>query len=227
RFGDRPIHRVGTADIQQYLAERLEGICRKTQRPVAPATVNRELEIIRKMFNDAIAWGFLQENPCRGIRKLRAVTKKYQFLTEEEVAGLLEQASDNDQALLATAVYTGMRFGELVNLEPRHVDLKMMQITVEIGNAETGTTKSKKIRYVPIATALYPYLQKQLIQASKYVFPAKRKELMQRTEVDKAFRSTLRRIGVERHIRFHDLRHTFASHFVMRGGDLMSLKEIL
>lgn len=226
-FGDQPAHRIAAKQVQEYLVSRLNSGCLKTKRVVSPNTVNRELEIIRKMFNDGIKWGYLSKNPCQGVRKFKEPTRKIEFLSEQEVKGLLEQCDPFDRPLFATAVYIGMRFGELTNLHKSNVDLEKRIITVERGSAERATTKSGKIRYIPIATQLLPILVTQMHSSGPLMFPPKHPGRLRRTEVRKAFGSALRRAGVDRHVRFHDLRHTFASHFVMKGGDLLSLKEIL
>lgn len=226
-FGDQPSHRITHKQVQEYLVNRLKSGCLKTKREVSPNTVNRELEIIRKMFNDGVKWGFLTKNPCQAIKKFKEAPRKIDYLTENEVKGLLIHCQPKDRALFAMAVYTGMRFGELTNLRRENVDLKNKIVTVEIGSAERATTKSGKIRYIPIATSLLPILKQQMAVSGPLVFPSKLGGDLRRTEVTKAYDSALKKAGVTRHIRFHDLRHTFASHFVMRGGDMMSLKEIL
>jgi integrase len=132
-----------------------------------------------------------------------------------------------DRPLFACAIYTGMRLGELLNLKKTHVDLERLTITVEVGSQESKTTKGRKIRHIPISTAFYPYLAEAMASVGDYVFPSKLKGLQKRHDVRKAFQGALTRAGVERHVRLHDLRHAFASHFVMKGGDLLALKAIL
>ncbi len=226
-FSNTLVQRITTEQVQEYLTYRLQSICSKTKRSVSPNTVNRELEIIRKMFNDGIKWGYLRQNPCKGIKKFKEKSRRTEFLSEKEVRNLLNNVLSSDLTLFATAIYTGMRFGELANLEKKHVDLKKGLITVEIGSEESGTTKSGKIRYIPIATALKPHIKEALSSSGKLLFPSKRGPDIKRTEATKALEGALKRAGIKRHIRFHDLRHTFASHFVMRGGDLLALKELL
>ena len=226
-FGDKDVNQIKTEDIQKYLTSRLYSSCLKTKRQVKPATVNRELEIVRKIFNDGMKWGYVRNNPCKGVKKLKEPERRIEYLAEEEVKHLLEQCSPEDKPLFAMAVYTGMRFGEIANLESSDVDFDKMVITVRIGSDTRETTKSGKIRHIPIATSLLPYLEDQKQRANGLFFPSKIVEGKKRTEVTKAFEGALRKAGINRHIRFHDLRHTFASHFVMKDGDLLALKAIL
>ncbi|MFH1263161.1 MAG: tyrosine-type recombinase/integrase [Pseudomonadota bacterium] len=226
-FGDADVNRITTAEIQTFIVKRLEAVCEKTKRKAIPATVNREIEILRKILNDGIRWGHVKNNPCSAIRKLPEPPKRIDFLSEGEIVGLLEAATPADRSLFACAVYTGMRLGELLNLKKTHVDLERLTITVEVGSQESQTTKGRKIRHIPIGTALYPYLAEAMQSPGVYVFPSKHKSVQKRNDVRKAFHGALRRAGVERHMRFHDLRHSFASHFVMKGGDLLALKAIL
>jgi integrase len=226
-FGDKDVNRISPGDVQKYLSERINTVSDKTQRKVAPATVNREFEILRKILNDGIKWGDVRTNPCRGTRKFREVKKTVDFLSEPELEALLRSALPKDASFYACAIYTGMRLGELLNLYKSKVDLNQRMITVDIGNEDSKTTKSRKTRYIPINQALYPYLVEAMKTSGEYVFPSKHGTGQIRNDVRKGFHGALLRAGVTRHIRFHDLRHTFASHFVMKGGDLLSLKELL
>ncbi len=226
-FGEQDVNRITSADVQKYISDRMNFNSAKTHRRVAPATINREIEIFRKILNDGIKWGDVKVNPCKSFKKLYEQRKAVDFLTENELVRLLQQSPDADRPLFACAIYTGMRYGELLNLKKSKVDLNHRMITVDIGSEYSNTTKSKKVRYIPIGTALYPYLAEVMNSEGEYMFPSKVEALHKRSDIRKVFRNSLRHAGIERHVRFHDLRHAFASHFVMRGGDLLALKEIL
>lgn len=87
--------------------------------------------------------------------------------------------------------------------------------------------KGEKRREVPVnddLAELFKDIRKRSGLRSKYIFTYLGKRI--ETNVTRSFKSALKRAGITK-FRFHDLRHSFASHFVMRGGDLKTLQEIL
>jgi integrase len=147
-----------------------------------------------------------------------------------------EQGCPSYPALFATAVYTGMRRGELCGLRWTDVDLERRMIVVR--RSHGGPTKSGEGCLVPIPSALVPWLAEWKLQQGggrALVFPNDHAGLWGAEEMhskDSAARvsrhlaDACRRAGL-RPIRFHDLRHVYASHFVMSGGDLLTLQRIL
>ncbi len=126
-----------------------------------------------------------------------------------------------------------MRLNELVGLQKDAVDLRRGMIRVgrtwcPKEQRLKETTKSKKARMIPINPALRSVLTEQMMRSpGDWVFsnPLGNRICSQRF-TQQTFRPRCRKIGV-REIRFHDLRHTFASNFVMNGGDIRVLQELL
>lgn len=184
------------------------------------------------------------------IAKPRPNRSDFKFIeTQEKIDRFLEAAKADPYIgayeFYATAIYTGMRAGELCGLRWSDIDFAKRLITV--GRSYAGPTKSGAIRYIPILDPLLPILlewekNNPLVplnpEDKAYVFlnPHDHRPLppdsgMLRAEEPKykrygVFGRVLRRAGIPR-VRFHDLRHTFASHWVMRGGDLYKLRKIL
>jgi integrase len=115
-----------------------------------------------------------------------------------------------------------MRRGELLSLKWFQVQIaNVNEPYIEITQA-----KNNKKRFIPLnedMVSLFEQLRSNR-QESDSVFLNYRNEPLK--FIDNQFRNTLEKAGIE-DFRFHDLRHTFASHYVMSGGDLLSLKEIL
>ena len=215
-FGDREA---------SYITPRMVDEYKKSREPlIQPATINRTLAILRKMFNDAVRWGFLSASPMKQVQQLREPQKGFDYYSEDEVALFLGNCPPDFLPIASTAVYTGMRVGEIVGLRRIDVDLERRMIRVE--RSGSGTTKSKRLRYVPINSRLLPILRECLkCGDSEHVFPDEKGRM--RT-ID--FRSEMRKAAESaglRKIRFHDLRHTFASNFVAKGGNIISLQRIL
>jgi len=164
------------------------------------------------MFNKAIEWGNAKENPIKKIKLFKENNERVRFLEKEEIGRLLEVCDHYLKQIVITALNTGMRKGELFNLKWSDVDFRNNLIFV-------NKTKNKERRIIPMNTAL----RKTLINmrehsTSESVFPNKGI----RNRFEKALRC-----AIIKNFRFHDLRHTFASHLIMSGIDLMTVRELL
>lgn len=177
------------------------------------------------------------------IKKYRVplFSKDFRYLkSDDEVRRFLIAAKDVGTlswALYATALYTGMRQGELAGLQWSDIDFDRRLITVQ--RSFTGLTKGGEVRYVPILDALAPILRAWRLQCQNtLVFPneAGKMQLKCARIFDEIFHRTLEAAGFSKitisgrlrsYIRFHDLRHTFASHWVMKGCDIFKLQKIL
>lgn len=214
-----------------------KGRCRCT--PKADATINNILTLLIANLNMAKELRWIAEVPK--VRKVKGTRHEYAYLrTSGEIRRFLRASLEEGiqvHALYATAVYTGMRAGELAGLRWADIDLDRRLITVQ--RSYNGPTKSGKTRYVPIFNALLPVLREWRLRCpNDLVFPNRRGKV--HGESAKIFQETLQRVlergmfpkrkrrGRARHyIVFHDLRHTFASHYMMNGGDVFRLQKIL
>ena len=200
--------------IEKYKAERLK-------TGVTKSTVNREITIMKKMFNLAIDWDFTDNNPILKVKLFSEKdTMKERILTEEEEVKLLAESPDYLKPILVVALNTGMRRGEIFNLKWSQVDLDKRNIIVE-------QTKSGKNRIIPINDYLYQELLKVKNQneKSEYVFP-NQETGKPFTEVKKSFKNACRKAGIN-DLRFHDLRHTFATRLIQSGVDIITVKDLL
>jgi integrase len=139
--------------------------------------------------------------------------------------------------LYATAIYTGMREGELGGLRWEDVNFERRIITVQ--RSFEGPTKAGDVRYVPIMDPLLPVLRDWRLRCpGTLVFPNEAGRMHQKSArifqeilhrvLERAQFPTIERKGKSaRYIVFHSLRHTFASHWVMAGGDLFRLQKVL
>ncbi|MFX0209250.1 MAG: tyrosine-type recombinase/integrase [Candidatus Hodarchaeota archaeon] len=133
---------------------------------------------------------------------------------------VLEVSPCNLRPILVVALNTGMRLGEILSLQWNQIDFRTRRIRVE-------RTKSGRIRYIDINNQLLEELLnlKRRNGQCMYLFFNQRtgKPL---TTVKKAFKSACA-IADIKGLRFHDLRHTFATRLVERGVDLITVKELL
>lgn len=195
-----------------YRERRLRGEWNpKGKKQLKEATVNREYSYLHAVFSELKRMGeWEKENPLDGIRQFREGDQELAFLYEDEIKRLIESCDDSANTDLGTVVRiclaTGARWSEAQDLR---------QSQVMPGRITFTQTKSKKNRTIPIS----PKLQALL--------PKKRGNLF--SPCYEAFSSALKRAGIELPAgqRTHVLRHTFASHFMMRGGNILVLQQIL
>ena len=124
RFGDRPIARIRTADIEDFIADLKKPRMvhrQKELRTLTPASINRTFQLMRHMMNWAVGREYLDRTPFRRgtetlIRKLRENDHRRRRLSEDEERRLLENAAPFLRSMIITAVDTGMRRGEMLAL---------------------------------------------------------------------------------------------------------------
>ena len=213
-FGEEFIADVTPLMIEEYRKKRL-------RKSVSKSTVNRELAVMRKMYNLAIDWELAESNPVARIKFFsESDTQKERVLTAEEEQRLLAECADHLRPIIITALNTGMRRGEILNLKWSQADLQDRIIVVT-------ETKGGKDRIVPINAVLYLELRKLKDQngTSEYVF-VNPKTNSPYGDVKNAFRAACERAKIVG-LRFHDLRHTFATRLVQAGVDIITVKELL
>lgn len=198
--------------VEEYKQER--------GKVVKPSTVNIELKVLRALYNFAIQCKSARENPVSEVDFFREVEKKPKFLQKEEIEELLDN-SNGLYPVLYTFLKTGLRKSELINLKWKDIDFKRKYITIE--SKEDWRTKTGNTREIPITDDLVEILNK-LPRTSDYVFlnSKGRKYGFHLTERVKRLAKS---IGIS-DMTVHALRHTFISHLVMNGVDLVSIKEL-
>jgi len=196
--------------------EEAESYLKRLQSPVRPATLNRELSLLKHMFTKAIEWGKCKENPAKKVKKLKGEVKRVRYLMPGEVQTLLLSCSDHLKPIVTVAVHTGMRKGEILSL-------KWEQVNFEQGIITLLDTKNNERRDIPMDETVKTTL-KGLEGKSEHVFCNEEGEGFVRLQ--SSFEGALKKCGIE-DFRFHDLRHTFASNLVMAGEDLNTVRELL
>lgn len=151
------------------------------------------------------------------------------YLTKEEIGRFLAESKKEKQmthALFLTALITGMRAGELGALKWSNVNLDEKKICV-CESWNSGTTKSGRVRYIPISKDLQAIL-KALPRPNEFVFlNADGTPLKPSGRVfEQMFQRVCRRAKIEGAV-FHTLRHTMATQYMASGGNVWTLKGIL
>ena len=166
----------------------------------------------------AIEWGKVHDNPVRKVRFFPENKRHLRYFTKEEIKALYNACAEHLKPIIIVALNTGMRKGEILNLKWEDIDFRQKIIYLL-------ETKNNEKREIPMNQVVFDTLLKvRKPPNSPYVFYNKDGKPFD--DVKTAFWRALKRAGIK-NFRFHDLRHTFASHLVMAGVDLNTVKELL
>jgi integrase len=227
-FGNKNLARITAGDIEQYRLARLaDKSARDGKSALKLTTVNREVEMLRSVLGKAVKWGKLGRNPATQVEDYDEDNKRLRFLSNDEIRGVLRATKLSKSAFLRPAVYlalqTGMRRGELLGLRWSDVDFESNKILAR-------DTKTGIPRHVPMSRRARWALSKMAARnpLAEWVFQSRNQkgELAAAQATNSAWPRALRLARIE-NFHFHDLRHTFASHFAMKGGNLYALSQIL
>ena len=226
-FGDVPLASIRTADVQRYVAERLAS-------GVKGATVQKALIMLKGMLKQAVEWDYLRVNPAQAAKAPRREHTEMDFLTPAEIHAFLGALDREWYALFFTAIFTGMRLGELLALQWSDIDWRSGTIRVR-RSVWHGQFQEPKTRYAVRTIGMSPRLANVLMD-HKITAPWSRYDLVFCTAdglfIDQAnlrhrvFEPTLRVAGL-RKMRIHDLRHTFASLLINQGENLKYVQHQL
>jgi integrase len=229
-FGNMKISKIAAGHIEDYRIIRLsEPDARDGESKLALATIDREVTMLRSLLSKAIKWKFIAKNPACDVEDYvgDGEGKRERFLSNGEIRKLLQATKHSRSTLLRPAVYlaleTGMRKAELLGLRWQDVKFEANEILVP-------DSKSGKPRHVPMSRRARWLLNKLAARnpLAEWVFESENEkgERAPATDTKTAWKRVLRLARIE-DFHFHDLRHTFASHFAMKDGNLFALAGIL
>jgi integrase len=238
-FGvDTRLSNIRYVDLESYRNQLKQTLTRKkTIRTVA--TINREISCLHHVFTKAVEWDMMERNPFdRGKSLLQKENnQRIRFLTDEEIPRLIAECPRHLKSIVVCALNTGMRKGEILSLQWDQVHHGFIYLQ---------KTKTSNPRQNPINDTLAELFeeiraeQRQLHLLTPSVFTYRKgdnRPIRNRPPIslvvpgpvgaiNGGFVSVLRRAGIH-NFKFHDLRHTFASHMVMRGASLKTVQELL
>lgn len=244
RFDERPAASLTVGDMELWRREMRE------TRKLKAATLNRAATYLTAMLNWAVKRKLISANPLEELDHLKETDSKksWRFLSKEEIALLKEALRARDAAVRAGAVpciyaepmggafadplepmvlvslNTGVRWGTLVSLRWRNVDLAHGTLYID-----ADSTKAEAAQTLPLNSSAMDVLKKWREEApdaapAALVFPAPMGGMFY--NVNKAWYRLLADSGLG-HLRWHDLRHTFASQLVIAGIPLNTVRELL
>jgi integrase len=208
--------------LEQYQAER-------DNKGNKPATINRLIAIIKHMVHKGYDWEMVTEETFKRVKKVKLLEDnngRLRYLTKEECRELINSCKPHLKPIVITALNTGMRKGEILNLKWDNVDLNNGFILLD-------KTKNGHRREIPINPDLRSILEKIYSGTTErprridvpYVFHDRKSDKPYQ-EIKRSFATACRRAGIK-DFRFHDIRHTFASLLVMGGIDITTVSKLL
>jgi integrase len=232
-FGGMKLADIGVETVDRYLAEK-KGLSKKT--------VNNHLTLLITQLNLAHELRWIHRAPRIKKPKIRLFDTDYDYLrTADEIRRFLDAAEREGElvhACYSTATFTGAREGEIAALTWDDINFETRLITIQ--RSFDGPTKAGDARYVPILDVLLPVLRRWRLRCpGKLVFPNANggmqcesarifQEVLHRVLDAAGFPKFLKPNGKFRYyVTFHDLRHSFASLWVMNGGDIFKLQKLL
>ena len=198
---------------------------------LSTATIHGHVRTLRAFFNWLVVEGLAQNNPANDLKPPKVVRKVVSTLSDEEIRAILSTFSTTssdarNQTLFMILLDTGLRIGELVNL-------KMEDVHMDEGYLKV-LGKGKKERIVPIGNNAQKALQRYLFRfrpkpinpVVNNVFLSHNSNHLTENSMKLMFTRLAKRSGVYR-LHAHLCRHTFATRFLINGGDVFSLQQIL
>ncbi len=219
-FTGKYLNQIDTRLIRQYLTQLME--------VSKPGTVNRHLTLLRCFFNRAIDWKAMDGvNPTNGIKKLPEDNERCRWLTDKEKAFLLSHCHGMTLAIVMTALQTGLRWNEIMNLKWSHSPKSnYVDFGKDIIVIHSTWSKVKKSRFIPLSYALRcELLALKTTSHNEYIF-ANPKTGKPFNNIRKSFLSAVRKAELNG-LKFHDLRHVFATQLVSKGVDLYVVQQLL
>jgi integrase len=227
RMGAYLLSNVTPAMLAQYRDELGREPTRRGPKH-SPSTVLRYLAVLSHTFSVAVRdWGWLDDNPMRRVTKPKEPRGRIRFLSDEERPRLLAACKEAECPYLYTVVVlalsTGMRYGEILNLRWRDIDLVKARIILQ-------DTKNGDRRNIPLTGHAYEQIEKLSKMRridTDLAFPnTLQGDRAKPYEIRKSWNTALKKAQIE-NFRFHDLRHSTASWLAMGGATLREIAEVL
>ncbi|GEM_PF-2945460 len=220
-FTEISVHELKSLHLEEFKEAR--------KKVVSLTTVNMDIRTLKATLEMAIDWGYIKENPFRRIKTIRQENKRTDYLDKDEFERLLFLVEEPFLKLIFKfAVLTGMRRGEIINLQWKDVDFALKSITIQ--SSEYYRVKHGKTRTIPINDEIVQLLHSIKERFDPFVFTLSTGEKIQEDFVTKKFKSYWRMMvgdDDQRKIRFHSLRATFATWMAGEKVQPHIIKEFL
>ena len=215
-----PLHNRKMLDITKPDIERLH----KAIGAQSIYAANRALALIKHMYSRAIAWGFPEGNPAKGVAMFREQSRR-RFLLPDEIprfyaALQAPETHENFRNYVILSLYCGQRRGNMLSLRWADVDFTYGVIYI-------ADTKNNEPQSVPLPSQAIDLLRDMKAKSkSEWLFPSRLKPKSHLFDPREPWNDLLRRAGIE-DFRIHDLRRTFGSMQAQLGANETIIQKAL
>jgi integrase len=238
-FGTRPIARVLPSTVQEWVTKAVED-------GLSPQSVVKYHVMLHSIFKRAVRDRVIPFNPCEETELPKVIARRTRTLTPEEYRTLLHEIPDRFKDLIVTDIETGLRWGELIALRPRHIDflhrtINVQETIVEVSKKHSPTgermilkpyPKNNKPRVLGVRQELLDLLAariaRQGLARDDLLFPSTeggKSALSRNTFRTRVWLPAVERAQIDFPVRVHDLRHAHASWLLAGGADLKSVMD--
>jgi integrase len=230
-FGRRRLDAITTLDLERYKSEKQEIGTLSEVCGYSKTSINHHLTTLRTMLRTAKKWGVLDESVRLPDFPMFVLEEPHiEFFDFDEADRLRAEVRKDAEwgPMVVVALDTGLRLGELRALRWQDIDLKAGRLLVRknIYRKVTGTPKGKRSREVPLNERAMEVLRLHRHLRGPLVFCKEDGSRLSEKMCQRAMERLCRRAQVKG-LQWHGLRHTFASHLVMRGVSLKTVQELL
>ena len=207
-----------------------------------PKTNNKILILFKQVLEYACSGKgerrVLDKNPLKGFQFLPIKNKEICYWDSDDIKYFLGNTRDNHYFdFYRVALNTGMRIGEIAALQPKKIDLKKNLLTVSHslkprreGGLEVGCTKNKTARHLKMNQTVREIMERKMKgkKEDEFLFVGRTGDPIDVYHFSyRKSRPLQKKIKMKKSLRFHDLRHTYASNFMMKEGNLFTLQKLL
>ncbi len=211
-FGNTKASQIKPGDVEEYREKKLlQTHYRGTG--YKPASVNREIEVMRRIFNLAMRDEMVDRNPCWKVTRLSEKNARDRVLSAEELDILLKKLPQHAADIVAVGYHTGMRAGEIFNLTWDRVDMRAGFIVLT--QQDTKTEEARHVYFNGVVRGILERLGKVRHISHNHVFVYRGKPLK---SIKTALAKALEETGIK-DFHLHDLRHTWTTNARKAGVD--------
>ena len=236
-FGDRTMAKILPSTVQDWVTTAIEG-------GLSPRSIRKYHTMLGSIFARAVHDRVITANPCEHTEVPKVVTRRARTLTPEEYAVLLAAVPERHRLMVETAMETGLRWGELIALRPRHIDFLRRTITieetiVEVSRRHSPTGERMLTKPYPKDNeprtfgvrpgwleAVAEHVRHRELDRDDLLFAtAAGTPISRNTFRTRVWRPAVQASGIDFEVRMHDLRHAHASWLLAGGSDLKSVMD--
>lgn len=234
-LGKKQLIKISSNDVQNYVYYLQE-------KGLSAGSIKNMINFLKRAFKEAIDVNYITKNPCNNLKLPKVSINQVSALTIVEQQRLEAIVIEEDSCSpVLLALYSGMRIGEISGLKWEDIDFNNQFIHVKRTVSRVVSTNESKSRtqliidtpkstyskrIIPLSDNLKHYLENMKKKSESEFVVGKNKEFMDPRLITYRFKKSLVKAGIK-DIRFHSLRHTFATRCLENGVDIASLSKLL